>query len=497
MKVSQTWIQHPQWWFNSTPKTDREVITFYGTNFLNIHCQDDLDYLILYDQLARHYFRNDPLNYSIYTVKALEYTNRLLIGNKGRFSPEEFVFILLPLRHTKVPSNIQRALSELRIHPLYSLSPSIFVRFYKASIQQLSKFHEIGTKVYLPCQRTFKQWSSTDILEFSPTSHLKLLEKALEEDINFINKWKPNQIVVSLSGGVDSMVLLHRFSKVCQELGKECCAIHINYGNRGEICQKEVELLRDFCEELNIKLYVREIYEIQRTKDKEREFYEELTRQIRFDMYKIVSGSNGMVLLGHHQDDAVENILSNIRKERNWGDLRGMNTTHIERAVWVGRPLLNSNKKVIIEYAHNYNIPYLEDSTPKWSERGRMRDIVIPALNTFDNQCHGLVKMSEEMKHLYHLMEESVWKPFRKNIVRLNEDDVKMELTNASLQWGNAFWNETMIDIARTLKVIYPSHKSIQNFLKMCEKSRNIKCIFNQSMEAYIYDNHVIFHRRV
>jgi len=52
--------------------------------------------------------------------------------------------------------------------------------------------------------------------------------------------------------------------------------------------------------------------------------------------------------------------------------------------VSIRRPVLSVSKSLIVNLCNNFNIPYLLDSTPKWSRRGRIRDIIVPALNEFE-----------------------------------------------------------------------------------------------------------------
>jgi tRNA(Ile)-lysidine synthase TilS/MesJ len=96
------------------------------------------------------------------------------------------------------------------------------------------------------------------------------------------------------------------------------------------------------------------------------------------------------VMLGHNQDDCFENIITNIANKAKYENLNGMeNITKLlykEHEINFVRPMLGINKAQIYEFAHKYNIPYLFDSTPKWSQRGKIRDIVRPTLDEFNSK---------------------------------------------------------------------------------------------------------------
>ena len=141
-----------------------------------------------------------------------------------------------------------------------------------------------------------------------------------------------------------------------------------------------------FCESLNIKLIYRNIYEIQRSQCLDnglRDLYEDITKKIRLDMYKYgyIYSNEFYVLLGHNKDDCFENIITNIINKKNYDNLSGMNYLSNIDGINFWRPMLNIQKKDIIQFANNNNLKYFNDSTPKWSARGKIRDKLVSVLN--------------------------------------------------------------------------------------------------------------------
>jgi tRNA(Ile)-lysidine synthase TilS/MesJ len=88
------------------------------------------------------------------------------------------------------------------------------------------------------------------------------------------------------------------------------------------------------------------------------------------------------VLLGHNKDDCFENIITNITNKNNYDNLSGMEILKTIDGINFWRPMLNIKKADIINYANLYKIPYLFDSTPSWSVRGKIRDNLKPVLLT-------------------------------------------------------------------------------------------------------------------
>ena len=214
------------------------------------------------------------------------------------------------------------------------------------------------------------------------------MSKKVISAINIFGKHnKRTKLCVSLSGGVDSMVLLHclhkfqtRTKDFVSTTKFDLCAIHINYNNR-DTCDEEVKFVQQFCDSLNIRLYIRNITEMTRKRDNSRQEYEEQTRNIRFDAYKL---ENCPILLGHNYEDTIENLISNVASNRKYYNLKGMKPEIIERDVLIIRPFLKISKTDIYGYAKEYCIDHLPDSTPKWSRRGKLRDHVIPVLEQYE-----------------------------------------------------------------------------------------------------------------
>ena len=113
--------------------------------------------------------------------------------------------------------------------------------------------------------------------------------------------------------------------------------------------------------------------------------------------------SEWSVLMGHNHDDCIENILTNITNKTKYENLMGMSfeseIIFRDQKIKFIRPLITIQKSDIYHCAHKFNIPYLMDSTPKWSQRGIIRDVVRPALIQWNNLIlEGMVELNTIMK---------------------------------------------------------------------------------------------------
>lgn len=121
-------------------------------------------------------------------------------------------------------------------------------------------------------------------------------------------------LIVSLSGGVDSMVLAHILLALKSCHGRRVCAVHIDYSNRSESAA-EADYLRHWCSARGVALRVRVVHEVKRGKTP-RDEYEKESRRIRFDAYREAMSEfgGGAIFFGHHIGDVQENVISNVMK---------------------------------------------------------------------------------------------------------------------------------------------------------------------------------------
>jgi tRNA(Ile)-lysidine synthetase-like protein len=225
----------------------------------------------------------------------------------------------------------------------------------------------------------------------------------------FIKKYNTTNILISLSGGVDSMVLLEIIKTVklvdIPDLSIHCC--HLNYNNREE-SPDERDFLKEYCQLKDIELDYIDI-DFKRG-DMKRNLYEKETRQIRYDYYKEISNKYNCdgVFLAHHKDDVCENIFNNLmRGSRELTDLTVIKERNNILGIEIYRPMLDHFKDNVLDIANNCNIPYFLDSTPDWSCRGKMRRNIFPTCedcytHNYKSSLLKLGKESDEVEHIIH-----------------------------------------------------------------------------------------------
>ena len=226
----------------------------------------------------------------------------------------------------------------------------------------------------------------------------------------------PRALLVSLSGGVDSMVLTHALLRLRRRatVPYEVHAVHIDYSNRAE-SGAEAAYLRRWCAARGVRLEVRVVLEVSRGVTA-RDEYEKESRRIRFEAYERAMASSGApaVFFGHHRGDVQENVVSNVMKGGGLLELSGMAAASVVNRVMIWRPMLPHPKADVYAYAHRYGVPYFKDSTPIWSTRGKLRGKLLPLLEEvygdgFANHLSGLGRESDQCAEL---LERALFAPF-------------------------------------------------------------------------------------
>lgn len=486
------WFSNPHWWFSATEQDDLYLSNKYGYLLWNNSDCDDLTRIIIYDQLSRHVLRKECAKHVIdfYLQKAISITERILRSFHG--SVQEWCFVLLPLRHSNSWSNFMIVLKhtwELMKNVGTPEDVRAMKRFLQATYDRgplgfVKEYPEvcIPRNMNLDCTRYAHLLQNTSICVDWNAPKLTF-EHEFETSADMY--------IVSLSGGVDSMVT----SFILRRMGvKNIVAVHINYKNKAH-CDEESQFIKDWCNYIGIPLYIREIVEIQRApcmKYEMRSCYEEYTRRVRYTTYKQVAKVFGFphnfaVLMGHNRDDCFENLLTNIAYGQKYDELKGMTKVSVVDDIVFVRPLLDTSKEMIREFAMRAGIPHLHDSTPSWSQRGKIRDLVVPALKNWDSRIvDGLFVLANSMKDMYSMQNAMVDEYVRNT----TKDGV---LNNYSRVLPTSFWKAYF---NRAIGNPPVSNKCIAQFCDKLKKFEAFKMPLRKDILVRVDQNHVAFSRQ-
>ncbi len=302
---------------------------------------------------------------------------------------------------------------------------------------------------------------------------------------DFCKNSNENKFVVSLSGGVDSMVLI----SIIHYLNFDVVAIHLNYNNRIET-SLEQQFIEHWCDFNNIPLHILSISDIQRYNSKRCD-YEQQTKHMRFQFYQevLTKESAENIILAHHKDDSIENILTNICRARSILNLVVIRHSSVVNNISVIRPLLDIYKQTIYDFAHENKIPYFKDTTPAWSIRGILRNRIMPSLTlAFTHSIKkNLLKLNQQTTEWNQLIHSNIIDPYIEQC-SFNNNKVTIPIHKYKT-YPFCFWNTIFMNIFYKYKHNCPSNKSISSFITFINNKTSGNFVLSNKCFCRLSDN--------
>ncbi len=186
---------------------------------------------------------------------------------------------------------------------------------------------------------------------------------------------KDEKILVAVSGGLDSMVLLH----LLKGLEYDVSAAHVNYQLRGEDSNLDEQFVQETCAQLGITVFNRKV-----DLEKSGKSIQMEAREVRYSFFDELMRANDFakVATAHHLNDSIETFLLNVAKGTGIAGLTGISARQ-GRGI---RPLLCLTRDEILTYAKAQGIDWREDASNQESkyQRNLIRNKVVPKLMTLN-----------------------------------------------------------------------------------------------------------------
>ena len=420
----------------------------------------------------------------------------IIKGDFLELDQHELIFVLMPYKHI----DIQYFTLVNKVIEIYCESNNVklcdltnlqrfYIDYYKKYVfltfpSKSQLFIGFDKKYHVSNNIDFGDICNID--GFLPTGfenvEYNLTQSKLSEIEEYVYKILKNRIkgniCVSLSGGVDSMVLTYILKRLEKKLNINVCAFHITYNNR-EDSAKEKLLIWNFCNKLDVELYNYNIEYIKR-RIINRDDYESITREIRFNCYRIIGCP---IVLGHIREDKIENILTNISTNKHMFDLSKIHVTNTINGIQILRPFVNMDKEEIISYSHNNKIPYLNNTTPLWSNRGKFRNSFMKAYHEQYGieGINNLERFAETLENYGELIEDSIITPC---LDKLNDNH--SIILSKSLRKNSHLVREIFKRYSHGRGFNMPSEKSIKGLIEIVDKMLNKKYELSKNIRLHI-----------
>jgi tRNA(Ile)-lysidine synthase len=240
-----------------------------------------------------------------------------------------------------------------------------------------------------------------------------------------------SSVVAAVSGGPDSMALLHLLKTMAEEEPFTLVVAHANHQFRGSESEEEARMVVSVAEEWGIPVETAELglpaYIAETGMNAQA-----AAREKRYGFLKEVAHrhSCSAILLGHHADDQAETVLMRFIRGSGPGALAGMAARRKEEDLELIRPLLRITKCELLDYCKRNEVPYSVDSSnaDRHYFRNAVRLDLIPLLESYNPQLRAsLVRLADMAAAEDDYMQEATLSAF-KEAVRPEGEGYRLEL---------------------------------------------------------------------
>ncbi|MCH9024288.1 MAG: tRNA lysidine(34) synthetase TilS [candidate division Zixibacteria bacterium] len=228
-----------------------------------------------------------------------------------------------------------------------------------------------------------------------------------------------DSVLIALSGGPDSVALLHILTRLKKSLSLNLNAIYINHGLRPRAAAKEELFCTALCQKFEVKLRIVAV-DIKALSAGSKKGIEEAARDFRYEQFeKLAAELNCQkIALGHHFDDRVETILFRFLRGTGPAGLKGMPMSRGK----IIRPLYNLTKQEILDYLKKQNLKYCIDKSNSKTEfrRNYIRNRLLPEIRAKLNPAvdRGIISLSEIISEEELYLEKIADKAYIKCVTR-------------------------------------------------------------------------------
>lgn len=212
--------------------------------------------------------------------------------------------------------------------------------------------------------------------------------------------------VVAVSGGIDSVVLLHLFGVVKDSLNLGLGVAHFNHRLRAKESDGDEEFVRVLAREAGLPFYRSSLPPRSSTSHENLEAY---ARRLRYRFLEEVrkDGDYDWIATGHHADDQAETVLMRVMEGSGIRGLTGIQP----RRCQIIRPMLPFTRDQLREYAQARNLTYREDSSnlDRKLERNYVRHELIPRIRRLNpNFAFSISRLSQNIQELDDMIQRLV-----------------------------------------------------------------------------------------
>lgn len=262
-----------------------------------------------------------------------------------------------------------------------------------------------------------------------------------EKLVSFIQKHqliqKNKTVLVGVSGGPDSIALLHLLTEWRKEWQLHVIAISIDHQLRGEDAKEDVRYVQTMCKKWDVP-FVAIAVDVEAYKRKHKVSTQVAARELRYATFQEqMAYYNGDYLaLGHHGDDQIETMIMSLVRTTNLSSLAGIPFKRKFSCGEIIRPLLCVTKSEIEYYCVQHELQARIDATNEdtYYTRNYIRKYIVPKLKERNDNLHTTIqRLSESLQEDEQYLMEQAKKIVHKTIV-FHENEQRARLSIPTLK---------------------------------------------------------------
>ena len=307
---------------------------------------------------------------------------------------------------------------------------------------------------------------------------------------------KNDNLIIALSGGMDSMCLIDIFLKLKSEFNYNLYALHVHHGIRGIEADRDQKFVTKYCKDIGIKLFVKKVDAVSYSKNNGLSL-EEAARILRYKEFSEIHNKikKSYILVAHHEKDQVETIIHNIVRGTGIKGLVGIKSIQD----YILRPLLYISKDEITQYVKDNFIPYVDDSTnfDKSITRNFIREEIVDKLPSINDKSYKhIIEVSRQAKEVNDYL-DAVYDYSFKHVVK-NQTSDSIIIDNTKFCKLNSLIKSGVVrivfySIIKSLKDIGSVHVNDIITMSLKEKGGHLDLPYNITLDKK--KNELIFKR--
>ncbi|GAF14259.1 tRNA(Ile)-lysidine synthetase [Bacillus sp. JCM 19046] len=287
-----------------------------------------------------------------------------------------------------------------------------------------------------------------------------------------------SDIVVAVSGGVDSMVLLHLLEELKEKWSWNLFVLHVNHQLRGEESEQDANFIEAYCLQFHIP-YNETRIDVTQLKANEKLSTQVAARELRYKAFKEeMDRVNAKVLVtAHHGDDEIETVFMRLNRGKSPFTRLGIAPKRNFSGKTIVRPLLQESRESIMHYSLTNSVPFREDSSNASNTYAR---------NRFRHNVSSYLKEENRLNYK-HIFQYDRWQnednEYLMTLATQKFDDILIERKGDSITISKERFHETAIPLQR--RVIH----LILNYLYGITVLRDFSVYINQIEQFFQFNS--------